>query len=125
MADVFDTARETSRFWLPSLLHDLASLAAPMCGADGCEIFLIWRDRLYLAATTRHELRHRLFDEELSYTIDEEELRRAADYFNKTGEVNEFAGLSGWCAAFNRPLRLADVSEVIAPIEDDRSTSKA
>lgn len=111
---LFDQAKRVSRFWLPSLLDNLASVPATQCHADGCDIFLLARQRLYLAGTTRRELKHRLYDERLSYTTDQEDLREAASQYetqkaDPTARVRADAGLSGWCAAFDRPIRLADV----------------
>lgn len=109
---IFQEASRFSRFWLPQVLDVLASIPAPLANADGCDVFLKCRGDLFLAATTRRELQHRLFEPQLAYTVDPERLRNAADHYRHSGgQANDDASLSGWSCAFKRSLRLRDVRD--------------
>ena len=106
---LFELAAESSGLWLPSLLHELAKLPPSFCRADGCSIFLIHGakpPRLKLAATTRREVQDKLFRGEYtySYSVDAVRLRNAADDYVRDKTTTNDAGLTGWVAAFKRPL---------------------
>lgn len=107
---LFDTASSISRFWLPPLLDNLATLPPTLCEGEGCSIFLVWHDHLYLAATTRRGLKERIFGDDTSYHIDPEVLRAAEeDYRREADHPTWRSGLTGWVAAFNRPMRITDL----------------
>jgi hypothetical protein len=105
---LFASARDISRFWLPPLLDNLASLPPTLCGGDVCSIFLTWDGRMHLAATTRRETKRRLFDPMVSYTVDRDDLARAARDYLEREIVNRDAGLTGWVGAFDCVLNLKD-----------------
>lgn len=107
---LFESVGRASRAWLPPLLDNLATIPPTVCDADGCSIFLMQQDRLYLAATTRREARRQLFDPELAYTVDQVRLRRAAKDAAKRRR-NPDGSFTGWVAAFDQPLNLEDQKE--------------
>lgn len=108
---LFTIARKVSRLWLPPLLENLAALVPAICDADGCSIFLLWNERLHLAATTRQNQKPRLFDRALSYAATPELLSAAATYYREHNVVNLDGGLTGWVAAFDRELNLKNLRD--------------
>lgn len=113
MAEFFSLASTYSRFWLPSLLHEFAKIPPTFCRGDGCSIFLVHGNvpRLHLAATTRGEMRPRLFDESYHYSVDKARLLLAAERWLEERETTNDASLTGWVVAFDRPLLINNLHD--------------
>ncbi len=111
--ELFREMRQASKLWLPAFLHNLVELVPGLCDADGCSLFLVSGELLQLAATTRQNMRARLFAEDTSYHIGKDRLKFAADDYlrNPNAQLSRGAGLTGWVATFNQPLNLADITQ--------------
>lgn len=111
-ASLFSRISQVTRFWLPPLLADLSKVPPTLTNADNCSIFVKDPEQewLWLAATTRSELRGRLFQEDSRYSTNLEQIRRASElFYSKTGRLPEHEGVTAWVGATETPLQIRNL----------------